>query len=232
MASQEKRQISWQFALTLAGLCFLLSLAGLLFLLFSARGEVHDAFALSDTAVPIRDVNGLARDGEGNLYIGCGGSSSLQVFDRKGRFLRRFCVPTYKAGASGFAWKLEGEALRIYTYRGPARLTVEGSQVTETEPYPDSAALRSAMEADGLSPYGGGRSGHGADGALLRLDLLGRLRVTEPDGTAQTLSLEVPHFPPPFPFCWGMMLAGILGMLLPLRRAAFRPGREKAAGRA
>ena len=65
MASQEKRQISWQFALTLAGLCFLLSLAGLLFLLFSARGEVHDAFALSDTAVPIRDVNGLARDGDG-----------------------------------------------------------------------------------------------------------------------------------------------------------------------
>ena len=232
MALQEKRHISWQSALVLTVLCFLLGLAGLLFLLLSARGEVHDAFSLADTAVPIRGVNGLARDGEGNFYVGCGGSSSIQVFDREGRFLRRFCVPAYKAGSTGFAWKLEGEALRIYTYRGPARLTVEGSQVTETEPYPDSAALRSAMEADGLSPYGGGRSGHGADGALLRLDLLGRLRVTEPDGTAQTLSLEVPHFPPPFPFCWGMMLAGICGMLLPLRRAAFRPRREKAAGRA
>ena len=220
MASQEKRQISWQFALTLAGLCFLLSLAGLLFLLFSARGEVHDAFALSDTAVPIRDVNGLARDGEGNLYIGCGGSSSLQVFDREGRFLRRFCVPTYKAGASGFAWKLEGEALRIYTYRGPARLTVEGTRVTESETYPDGSALEAAMEADGLSACGGGRSGTGADGSRLRLDLLGRLRVTEPDGTHRTLFLEVPHFPPPFPFCWGMALVGIVGMLLLLGRAA------------
>ena len=232
MASREKRRISWQSALVLTVLCFLLSLAGLLFLLLSAGGEVHDAFSLSDTAVPIRDVNGLARDGEGNLYIGCGGSSSIQVFDREGRFLRRFCVPTYKAGTSGFAWKLEGETLRIYTYRGPACLTVEGSQVTETKPYPDSSALQAAMEADGLSPYGGGRGGRGADGALLRLDLLGRLRVTTPDGTAQTLSPEVPHFPPPFPLCWGMMLAGILGMLLLLRRAAFRPGREKAAGRA
>ena len=232
MASQGKYQISWQFALMLAGFCFLLSLAGVLCLLSSAMGDTHDAFSLSDSAVPIRDVNGLARDGEGNLYIGCGGSSSIQVFDREGRFLRRLCIPTHKAGSTSFAWKLEGETLRIYTYRGPARLTVEGTRVTETETYPDGSALESAIEADGLSPYGGGRSGRGADGFRLRLDLLGRLRVTEPDGTRRTLSLEVPHFPPPFPFCWGMALAGIVGMLLLLRRAAFRSRREKAAGRA
>ena len=97
---------------------------------------------------------------------------------------------------------------------------MEGSQVTETEPYPDSAALRSALEADGLSACGGGRSGTGADGSHLRLDLLGRLRVTEPDGTRRTLSLEVPRFPPPFPLCWGMALVGIVGMLLLLGRAA------------
>ena len=233
MASQKKRQISWQFALTLAGLCFLLSLAGLLFLLFSARGEVHDAFALSDTAVPIRDVNGLARDGEGNLYIGCGGSSSIQVFDREGTFLRRFCIPTYKAGSASFSWKLEGDTLRVYTYRGPARLTVEGTRVTESETYPDGSALEAAMEADGLSACGGGRSGTGADGSHLRLDLLGRLRVTEPDGTRRTLSLEAPHFPPPFPFCWGMALVGIVGMLLLLGRAAGSlsgPGGKKRRG--
>ena len=220
MTSQEKRRISWQFALVMAVLCFLLSLAGLLLILFSAAGEVYDTFSLSDTAVPIRDVNGLARDGEGNLYIGCGGSSSIQVFDREGRFLRRFCIPTYKAGSASFAWKLEGEALRVYTYRGPACLTVEGTQVTETETYPDGSALRAAMEADGLSPYGGGRSGTGADSALLRLDLLGRLRVTESDGTHRTLSLEVPRFPPPFPLCWGMTLVGIVGMILLLGHAA------------
>ena len=50
----------------MAALCFLLNLAGLLCLLFSAIGETHDAFSLSDIAVPVRDVNGLGRDGEGN----------------------------------------------------------------------------------------------------------------------------------------------------------------------
>lgn len=220
MTSQKKRHSSWQLALTMAGLCFLLSLAGVLCLLTSATGGTNDTFSLSDTAVPIRDVNGLTQDEEGNYYIGCGGSSSIQVFDREGRFLRRLCIPTHKAGSTSFAWKLEGETLRIYTYRGPARLTVEGTRVTETETYPDGSALESAIEADGLSPYGGGRSGRGADGSRLRLDLLGWLRVTEPDGTRRTLSLEVPHFPPPFPFCWGMALVGIAGMLLLLGRAA------------
>ena len=220
MTSQKKRHSSWQLALMLAVLCFLLSLAGVLCLLTYATGGTNDTFSLSDTAVPIRDVNGLARDGEGNLYIGCGGSSSIQVFDREGHFLCRFCIPTYKAGSASFAWKLEGDTLRVYTYRGPARLTVEGTRVTETETYPDGSALEAAMEADGLSPCGGGRSGTGADGSRLRLDLLGRLRVTEPDGTRRTLSLEVPRFPPPFPFCWGMALVGIAGMLLLLGRAA------------
>ena len=220
MTSQKERHISWRLSLTLAVLCFLLSLAGVLCLLFSARGETHDVFSLSDTAAPIQDVNGVAQDEEGNYYIGCGGSSSIQVFDREGTFLRRFCVPTYKAGSASFAWKLEGETLRVYTYRGPVCLTVEETQVTETVTYPDSGALRAAMEADGLSPYGGGRSGTGVDGSLLHLDLLGRLRVTESDGTHRTLSLEAPRFPPPFPLCWGMTLVGILGMLLLLGRAA------------
>lgn len=220
MASQKKYRISWQLALAMAALCFLLSLAGVLCLLFSAMGETRDTFSLSDTTVPLRDVNGLAQDGEENYYIGCGGSSSIQVFDRDGKFLRRLCVPTYKAGSASFAWKLEGETLRVYTYRGPVCLTVEETQVTETETYPDSSALRAAMEADGLSPYGDERTGTGADGALLRLDLLGRLRVTKPDGTHRTLSLEVPHFPPPFAICWGMMLVGIVGMIFLLSRAA------------
>ena len=220
MTSQKERHISWRLSLTLTVLCFLLSLSGVLCLLFSARGETHDIFALSDIPAPIRDVNGLTQDEEGNYYIGCGGSSSIQVFDREGTFLRRFCIPTYKAGSAGFAWKLEGDTLRVYTYRGPARLTVEGTRVTETETYPDGSALEAAMEADGLSACGGGRSGTGADGSHLRLDLLGRLRVTEPDGTRRTLSLEVPHFPPPFPFCWGMALVGIVGMLLLLGHAA------------
>ena len=194
----------------MAALCFLLSLAGLLCLLFSAIRETHDAFSLSDIAVSVRDVNGLGRDGEENYCIGCGGSSSIQVFDREGRFLRRLCIPTYKAGSAGFAWKLEGDTLRVYTYWGPARLTVEGTQVTEMETYPDSRALEAAMEADGLSAYGGGRSGTGADGSRLRMGLLGRLRVTEPDGTHRTLSLEVPHFPPPFPACWMIAACGML----------------------
>ena len=188
MTSQKKRHSSWQLALTMAVLCFLFGLAGVLCLLTSATGGTNDTFSLSDTAVPIRDVNGLTQDEEGNYYIGCGGSSSIQVFDREGRFLRRLCIPTYKAGSTSFAWKLEGETLRVYTYRGPACLTVEGTEVIKTETYPDSDALRAAMEADGLSPYGGGRSGTGADGSLLRLDLLGRLRVTEPDGTRRTRS--------------------------------------------
>lgn len=220
MTSRKECHISWRLSLTLAVLCFLLSLAGVLCLLFSARGVTHDIFALSDTAAPIRDVNGLAQDEEGNYYIGCGGSSSIQVFDRDGKFLRRFCVPTYKAGSASFAWKLEGETLRVYTYRGLACLTVKGTEVIKTETYPGSDALRAAMEADGLSPYGGGHSGTGADGALLRLNLLGRLRVTESDGTHRTLSLEAPRFPPPFPLCWGMTLVGIIGMLLLLGRAA------------
>ena len=66
------------------------------------------------------------------------------------------------------------------------------------------------MEADGLSAYGVGRSGTGADGSHLRMDLLGRLRVTEPDGTRRTLSLEVPYFPPPFPACWMIAACGML----------------------
>ena len=220
MTSQKKCRISWQLVLPLVVLCFLLSLAGVLCLLFSAMGETHDTFSLSDTAVPLRDVNGLSRDGEGNYYIGCGGSSSIQVFDREGTFLHRFCIPAYKAGSASFAWKLEGETLRVYTYRGLVCLTVEGTRVTRTETYPDRAALKAAMEAEGLSPYGGGRSGTGADGSLLRLDLLGRLRVTGPDGTCRILTLEVPHFPPPFPLCWGMTLTGVIGMLLLLGRAA------------
>ena len=220
MASQKKCHISWQFSLAMAALSFLLSLAGVLCLLFSAMGEIHDTFSLSDTAVPLRDVNGLAQDGEGNTYVGCGGSSSIQVFDREGTFLHRFCIPAYKAGSASFAWKLEGETLRVYTYRGPACLTVEGTRVTRTEPYSDRATLEAAMAAEGLSPYGGGRSGTGADGSRLCLDLLGRLRVTEPDRTRRTFTLEVPHFPPPFPLCWGMTLVGIVGMLLLLGRAA------------
>lgn len=41
--------------------------------------------------------------------------------------------------------------------------------MTESETYPDGSALEAAMEADGLSACGGGRSGTGADGSHLRL---------------------------------------------------------------
>ena len=34
--------------------------------------------------------------------------------------------------------------------------------------------------------------------------------MTEPDGTHRTLSLEVPHFPPPFPACWMIAACGML----------------------
>ena len=219
MALQKKRRASWQSTLVLAALCFLFSLVGMLFLLLSAKEEVNRTFSRSDTAVPIRDVNGLAQDGAGNFYIGCGGSSSIQVFDREGRFRYRLCVPTYKAGRASFAWTLEGETLRIFSYRGPVCLTVKDGKVIGQETYPGRDALEDAMMAEGLPPEGGKPAGQSADGSRLRLDLFGRLRVTDADGATRLISLEAPHFPPPFLLCWGMMLGGTGGMLFLLRRA-------------
>ena len=177
----------------------------------TAAGHIYPEVRVEKTAVPVRDVNGVAVDSSGNLYVGSAGYSAIQVFDQEGHFLERICIPAYKAVSGSFAWRLEdGDRLVVYTFRDYDRLEIENGQAALTAHYAGRPAFEAAVEEAGLDLYDSGRTWQGSDGTVCRIDLLGRVHVTRPGQETASISLEVPHFPPPVPVCWMIAVCGML----------------------
>ena len=177
----------------------------------TAAGHIYPEVRVEKTAVPVRDVNGVAVDSSGNLYVGSAGYSAIQVFDQEGHFLERICIPAYKAVSGSFAWRLEdGDRLVVYTFRDYDRLEIENGQAALTAHYAGRPAFEAAVEEAGLDLYDSGRTWQGSDGTVCRMDLLGRVHVTRPGQETASISLKVPHFPPPVPVCWMIAACGML----------------------
>ena len=177
----------------------------------TAAGHIYPEVRVEKTAVPVRDVNGVAVDSSGNLYVGSAGYSAIQVFDQEGHFLERICIPAYKAVSGSFAWRLEdGDRLVVYTFRDYDRLEIENGQAALTAHHEGRPAFEAAVEEAGLDLYDSGRTWQGSDGTVCRMDLLGRVHVTRPGQETASISLEVPHFPPPVPVCWMIAACGML----------------------
>ena len=177
----------------------------------TAAGHIYPEVRVEKTAVPVRDVNGVAVDSSGNLYVGSAGYSAIQVFDQEGHFLERICIPAYKAVSGSFAWRLEdGDRLVVYTFRDYDRLEIENGQAALTAHYAGRPAFEAAVEEAGLDLYDSGRTWQGSDGTVCRIDLLGRVHVTRPGQETASISLEVPYFPPPVPVCWMIAACGML----------------------
>ena len=144
----------------------------------TAAGHIYPEVRVEKTAVPVRDVNGVAVDSSGNLYVGSAGYSAIQVFDQEGHFLERICIPVYKAVSGSFAWRLEdGDRLVVYTFRDYDRLEIENGQAALTAHYEGRPAFEAAVEEAGLDLYDSGRTWQGSDGTVCRMDLLGRVHV-------------------------------------------------------
>ena len=177
----------------------------------TAAGHIYPEVRVEKTAVPVRDVNGVAVDSSGNLYVGSAGYSAIQVFDQEGHFLERICIPVYKAVSGSFACRLEdGDRLVVYTFRDYDRLEIENGQAALTAHYEGRPAFEAAVEEAGLDLYDSGRTWQGSDGTVCRMDLLGRVHVTRPGQETASISLEVPYFPPPVPVCWMIAACGML----------------------
>lgn len=197
--------------LLLAAVTLLICVSGIVLFFMTVAGHVYPEVRVEKTAVPIRDVNGVAVDSSGKLYIGSAGYSTIQVFDREGHFLKRICIPTYKAVSSSFAWHLDDEdRLVVYTFRDYDRLEIENGQAALTAHYEDRSSFENAVEEAGLNLYSGGETWQGSDGTVCRVDLLGRVHVTGAGQELAIISPEVPHFPPPASVCWLMAACGML----------------------
>ena len=197
--------------LLLAAVTLMICAGGVILFFVTAAGHIYPEVRVEKTAVPLRDVNGAAVNSSGNLYIGSAGYSAIQVFDQEGRFLERICIPTYKAVSSSFAWYLDDrDRLVVYTFRDYDRLEIENGQAALTAHYAGRPAFEAAVEEAGLDLYDSGRTWQGSDGTVCRIDLLGRVHVTRPGQETASISLEVPHFPPPVPVCWMIAACGML----------------------
>ena len=195
----------------LAVVTLMVCIGGVILFFMTAAGRIYPEVCVEKTAVPVRDVNGAALDSSGNLYIGSAGYSAIQVFDQEGRFLERICIPTYKAVSSSFVWYLDDrDRLVIYTFRDYDRLEFEGGQAAVTAHYGDRPAFEAAVEEAGLDLYDSGKTWQGSDGTVCRVDLLGRVHVTQPGQEPAIIFLEVPRFPPPVPVCWIIAACGML----------------------
>ena len=197
--------------LLLAAVTLMICAGGVILFFMTAAGHIYPEVRVEKTAVPLRDVNGAAVDSSGNLYISSAGYSAIQIFDQEGHFLERICIPTYKAVSSSFAWYLDdGDRLVVYTFRDYDRLEIENGQAAVTAHYGDRPAFEAAVEEAGLDLYSGGKTWQGRDGTVCSVDLLGRVRVTQPGQEPAVISLEVPRFPPPVMVCWMIAACGML----------------------
>ena len=204
-------KLSFGVYLLLAAVTLLICASGIILFFMTAAGHIYPEVRVEKTAVPVRDVNGVAVDSSGNLYVGSAGYSAIQVFDQEGHFLERICIPAYKAVSGSFAWRLEdGDRLVVYTFRDYDRLEIENGQAALTAHYEGRPAFEAAVEEAGLDLYDSGRTWQGSDGTVCRMDLLGRVHVTRPGQETASISLEVPHFPPPVPVCWMIAACGML----------------------
>ena len=61
------------------------------------------------SSLPLNEVNGIAVDSKGQIYIGDGQSSCIQVFNNTGQFMYGFAFPT--GGAGWFAFGIDDQDL-------------------------------------------------------------------------------------------------------------------------
>ena len=114
------------------------------FLLSASRG-MHQQTEMFYTQKPLSEINGLAVDSAGNIYIGESESSCIQVYDPNGVFQYGFYFPT--GGSGWFAFGIdENDQVHIVTARTKTHYIFKNGEVVGEEEIADYD-MRSALEA-------------------------------------------------------------------------------------
>ena len=80
---------------------------------------------------PLNDKNGIAVDSMGNIYIGEGERSCIQVYDINGNFQYGFNIPT---AGGGFVFGVYNDMLYIITFRTSVYLIInQGKLISQEE---------------------------------------------------------------------------------------------------
>ena len=111
---------------------------------------------------------------------------------------------------------MDGEdALTIYTYRDFACLTIRDGQVTARKTYASRKLFEDAVRTAGLGPGESVPAVCVRDGRAYQAAPGGKVRSWPLERPAEvtTVGLSVPHWPPPVPICWTMVMAGLLGTI-------------------
>jgi hypothetical protein len=80
---------------------------------------------------PLNDVNGIAVDSAGDIYIGEGQTGSIQVYNSQGNFKYGFSFPT--GGAGWFAFGIEHDKIHIVTARTDSYFVFSNGELVYSE---------------------------------------------------------------------------------------------------
>lgn len=111
----------------------------------SACRGMYQQTGMFYTQKPLNEVNGLAVDSMGNVYIGESESSCIQVYDPNGVFQYGFSFPT--GGAGWFAFGIdENDQIHVVTARTDSHYTFKNGETVEYEEITDYD-MQKALEA-------------------------------------------------------------------------------------
>lgn len=105
------------------------------FLLSAGRGMYHQT-GIFYTQKPLNEINGLAVDSIGNVYIGESESSCIQVYNSNGVFQYGFSFPT--GGAGWFAFGIDkNDQIHVVTARTDSHYTFKNGEAVGYEEITD-----------------------------------------------------------------------------------------------
>lgn len=162
-----------------------------------------DAHNEKDTTKPqpINDINGIAVDSDGNIYVGDMERSIIQVFGANGAFLYGFYVPTWRYYVLGID---EQDIIHVVGAMDSHHGYLRGEELFEEEvTYEEEELLKDKYQMNS------GHTFHTED-KTYRLSLFHRLTVTQADGGKEVVTLQAPYWPPPFLVWWTLSVVSLL----------------------
>lgn len=199
-------------ALFLLGCCFMGFLLGI-----SGSSGKSDMFWV---VKPIHQINGIAVDSKGNIYVGNGESSAIQVFQADGTFLYGFFVPVGREGGHFVFGIDEWDVIHVATTRRYCQYE-QGIEIYERQgEYEELEELKNQYNMSE------GRRFHTED-VKYRLSLFHRFIITQADGSKEVTILQAPYWPLSGFVWWGLGVAVMFLLLVQIGRISGASANQK-----